>query len=122
MIFASRLAPLALLVCPDVETLKSGANFRLWHDPTWKWLEIPACAPSVLNAVPENDCGLQFVGLNMNSGRSITALIVRRSVGMPSRIDGSGSVVTVSCAVCGSTLIAERTTIVPRLNGPAITG
>ena len=37
-------------------------------------------------------------------------------------ICGNGSVVTVICAVCGSTSILARVTIVPRLNGPAITG
>ncbi len=122
MSFASRLAPFAREVFPEVETLKSGLNFKLRHDPTWKCVEIGAVAPSVLLAVPLKDIGLQLVGLNMNPGRSITALIVRRSDGTPATIDGSGSVVTVNWEVCGSTSILARVTIVPRLNGPTTSG
>ena len=91
-----------------METLKFGLNSRLRHEPTWNGLESGALAPSVLLAVPLNDIGLQLVGLNMKLDRSITASIVRRSVGTPSTICGSGSVVTVICAVFGSTAI-ERT-------------
>src|SRR4030088_3328344 len=49
-------------------------------------------------------------------------LIDRRSVGTPSTICGNESVVTVIWAVWGSTSIFARVMIVPRLNGPAITG
>ena len=66
--------------------MKFGLNFKLRHDPTWKRLESGALAPSVLVAVPVKDIGSQLVGLNMNPGRSITALIVRRSDGTPSTI------------------------------------
>ena len=76
----------------------------------------------MLVAVPENDCGLQFVGLNMNSGRSITASIDRRSAGTPSMICGNGSVVTVNRAVRGSTSILALTTCVRRVNGPTTSG
>ncbi len=51
----------------------------------------------------------------MNSGRSITASIERRSVGIPLTIVGNGSVVTVNCVVWGSTLIVARTTSVPQI-------
>ena len=78
--------------------------------------------PSVLVAVPAKDCGLQLVGLNMNPGRSITASIVLRSVGIPSMIDGNGLVVIVNCAVCGSTAIRARTTCVCSVNGPTTSG
>src|SRR6202040_624748 len=121
MIFASRLAPFFLEVFPEVETLKFGLNRRLRHDPIWNGLEIAAVAPCALNAVPENDIGLQFVGLNMNPGRSTTASIVRRSVGTPSITCGNGSVVTVICAVKGSTSILARRICVCNVNGPTTT-
>ena len=35
---------------------------------------------------------------------------------------GNGSLVIVTAAVCGSTLILERTLTSPRLNGPATAG
>src|SRR5580692_4012066 len=117
-----RLAPWVRDVFAEVETLNPGLNVKLRHDPTWNGLESSAVVPSVLMAVPEKDWGLQLVGLNMNSLRSITALIVRISTGTPSKTTGSGSVVIVNCEVCGSTSIFPRTTVVPRLNGPAITG
>ena len=108
--------------------MKSGLKIRLRQEPIWKWLESGAVAPGppapgggVPQAVPENALGSQLVGLNMNPGRSITASTVRRSVGTPSMICGSGSVVTVTCAVCGSISIFARVMTVPRLNGPAIT-
>src|SRR5665213_1693612 len=41
---------------------------------------------------------------------------------MPSRINGNASVEIVNWDVVRSTLIAARTTTVPRLNGPAIAG
>ena len=41
---------------------------------------------------------------------------------MPCKILGNGSLVTVTCEVCGSTLTAARTTTVPKLNGPATAG
>src|SRR6202034_4721517 len=66
--------------------------------------------------------GAQLVGLNMKLGRSMTASIARRSVGIPSRMRGSSPVVTVSREVWGATSILPLMTTVPRLNGPATTG
>ena len=77
---------------------------------TWKWLEIGALMPSVLDSVPLTVIGSQFVGLNMNSGRLITTLIVPDRTGCRPTIVGSASVVTVNCAVCGSTSTVARTT------------
>src|ERR1700684_338984 len=114
---------------PEVDTLKSVLNRRLRQDPIWKGLDIAVVEPGpptpgggVPHAVPENDMGLQLVGLNMNPGLSITALIVRRSVGTPSIICGNGSVVTVICAVKGSTAIFARTICVSSVKGPTTTG
>ena len=64
----------------------------------------------------------QLVGLNMNPARVIATLTVWIRSGIPSTICGSGSLVTVSALVLGSTLMAERTTTLPRLNGPATAG
>ncbi len=105
-----------------VVALNVGLNVRLRHDPTWNGLDSAAVRAFDAGRGPEKDCALQLVGLNMNSLRSITASIVRTSVGTPSRIVGNGSVVIVNCEVSGSTSIFARTTVVPRLNGPAITG
>ena len=58
----------------------------------------------------------------MNPGRSIVTFTVLHLQRDASRIVGNGSLTTVICAVCGSTLTAARTTIVPRLNGPATAG
>ena len=41
---------------------------------------------------------------------------------MPLTNVGNGSLVIVTSAVCGSTSIFERTTTLPRLNGPATAG
>src|ERR1700722_18728096 len=122
MILASRLAPSLRDVLPEVETLKSGLNVKARHDPIWKWRPIGTLAPSVLVAVPEKLDGSHPVGLNMNPGLSITALIARRSAGIPSMIVGNGSVVTVNCVVSGSTSILARTTCVCSVNGPTTNG
>ena len=71
---------------------------------------------------PLNPSGAQFVGLNVNPGRSSVTLTVLICNGMPSRIVGNGSLTTVACAVCGSIRIAPLTTTIPRLNGPATAG
>ena len=47
---------------------------------------------------------------------------LRRRMGTPSAICGSGVAVIVSAAVAGLTAIAARTTTFPRLNGPATAG
>ena len=92
-----RLAPFALLVFPSVDAVNFGLNASPAQPPTWNRLDTGAVAPSLPETVPVIAIGLQFVGLNMNPGRSITALTVRISVGTPSMICGSGSVVTVTC-------------------------
>ena|ERR1700722_6742849 len=116
MIFASRLAPFFRDVLPEVDTWKFGLNKSERHDPIWKGLDMaavlsgpPTPGGGVPQAVPEKLIGEQLVGLNMNPGLSITAFTVRRSVGTPSIICGNGSVVTVICAVNGSTSIFART-------------
>ena len=99
-----RLAPSALLVFPDVADREFRCEFKR---STRAHLEMSgdrcsrtrAAEPGggVPYAVPENSCGLQLVGLTMNSGRSMTASTSRRSVGTPATTCGSGLVVTVSC-------------------------
>ncbi len=58
----------------------------------------------------------------MNPGRSIVTFAVRSRSGIPSRICGNGLLVTVNAAVLSLMLIRERTTTLPRLNGPAFVG
>ena len=89
-------------VLPLVDAVSFGANASPAQPATWKRLETAALAPSLPVTVPVTAIGLQLVGLNVKPGRSIVALIVRISVGTPSMICGNGSVVTVTCAVCGS--------------------
>src|ERR1700689_1744477 len=55
----------------------------------------------------------------MNPGRSTVTFTLFRRTGTPSTLCGSGSLVTVTCAVLGFTVIAARTTTSRRLNGPA---
>ena len=71
--------------------------------------------------------GLQFVGLNVNSGRLIETFTCLICNGIPSRMCGiaygpDGSVVIVNAAVVGSTSIFARTITFPRSNGPAFAG
>src|ERR1700722_5876544 len=121
--FTCRLAPLTLDVLELVDAVSFGVNFSAWQAPTAKRELSRAVAPApALAAVPVNCCGAQSVGLKKKPGRSMTASIERRSVGTPLTIWGSGSVVTSICAVVGSALIFALDMIVPRLNGPAITG
>jgi hypothetical protein len=59
-----------------VEAENFGLNFRLAQSATWKRLETDAVAPGEPSGnapviVPMIDIGLQFVGLKVNSGRSI---------------------------------------------------
>ena len=121
--FASRLAPLALDVLPEVETVNFGRNGSPAQPETAKRrghvrLRCPGRRRSSLLMC----CCAQSVGLKMNPGRSIVTFAVRNRNGMPSRICGNGSLVTVNAVVFGSTLIRARTTTLPRLNGPACVG
>ena len=125
--FASRLAPSALLVFPLVETANLGLNARLPQ---------PAAANGVSTvafALPEPDrtavtcCAAQFVGLNINPGRSISTVIRFNRNGTPKMICGNAygpvsSVVTVNVLSVGFTSIRALTTTKPRLNGPATAG
>ena len=70
-------------------------------------------APWSLVSVAPIAIGSQLVGLKTNPGRSIVTLTTFNCNGMPSSTVGSGSLVTVKAAVCGSTLICARTTTVP---------
>jgi hypothetical protein len=65
---------------------------------------------------------LQFVGLNMNPGRSITALTVRMSVGTPSTICGQVGRDRHLRRVRVDFDLRLGTTTFPRSNGPAMTG
>ena len=66
--------------------------------------------------------GLQLVGLNSKPGRSTVTWSCLSWTGTPLTNCGSGSLVTVTAAVSGLTLIRERTLTSPRLNGPATAG
>ena len=105
-----------------METLKFGLNVKARHDPTCNGLDIGAVAPSVLFAVPEKLIGLQLVGLNMNPGRSITALIERISAGIP--FDDHRQRGRRDRQLRGMPIHFDLRPhdIVPRLNGPATIG
>src|SRR5271166_1232351 len=115
-------APSALLVVPWVEAVKPGLKGRFLQPVTANGLVTAELAPCAAVIVPLIDCESQLVGLNMNSGRLTSTSIVFSLNGTPSMLCGSGSLVTVSCAVLGFTLIVERTTTLPRSNGPAFAG
>ena len=66
--------------------------------------------------------GLQLVGLYSKLGRLTVTLICLSWAGTPLTNVGKGSLVIVTAAVWGSTLMLERTTTLPRLNGPATAG
>src|ERR1700679_3493682 len=117
-----RLAPVFLLVLACVEAEKTGLNGSVGQFAAWNRVDTPAVAPCVLDSDPSTLNGAQLVGLNMKPGRSIVTLTLRISSRIPSRIVGNGSVVTVIWAVWGSTLTAARTTMFPRLKGPATAG
>src|SRR5450830_1113300 len=122
MILTFKLVPFWREVLPDVDALNFGLNGRVAQFAASNGLDTPALTPAVEAIVPATLIGEQFVGLNMNPGRSMVTLTVLICKGIPSRIRGNGSDVTVICAVCGSTLIAARTITFPRLNGPATAG
>src|ERR1700754_2742030 len=66
--------------------------------------------------------GSHDVGETMKPGRSIVTTMLWTSSGMPWRIVGIGSEITVAWASTGSMVSAARTTTVPRSNGPACAG
>src|SRR5580700_7238793 len=76
---AVRLAPFALLVFLDVETVNLGSNFRLEQSAAWNGvltvtgspsagLAGSAPAPVIVSVI---DSGAQLVGLTMNFSRSM---------------------------------------------------
>jgi hypothetical protein len=63
--------------------------------------------------------GLQFVGLNVNPGRSMSTLTVRSLIGIPSMIVGNGSVVTVTYRISRVDIdLAPLGTNVPEVERP----
>src|SRR5580700_6050168 len=103
--FTSRDAPFAFEVFAWVLTVKDGLNGRFAQPATANGLDTPTLAPWALVTVPVIACWAQFVGLNMNPGRSIVTLTVWMRRGTPSTICGSGSLVTDSALVFGFTRI-----------------
>ena len=89
---------------------------------TWNGEETGSLAPPAPDSRPVMDVGLQLVGLNSKPGRSMITLICPSCSGMPLSSVGIGSLVIVTDALFGSTLIAERTITFPRSNGPATAG
>ena len=73
-------------------------------------------------SVAEIWCGEQLVGFTLKPGLLTFTLTFRNLNGTPERICFNGSEVTVTAAVFGSTVIAERTTSLPRLNAPVTAG
>src|ERR1700688_529632 len=86
--FTVRLAPLALLVLPVVETVNLGANLSAAQFVTWNGTATGVLAASSLVMLPARVWGLQFVGLNVNPGRSMRTLTCLICSGIPSRICG----------------------------------
>ena len=110
-----KLVPLALLPWPPASAVSSGLKGRLAQPPTSKGEETCALAPWAAVSFAETCCAVQSVGLSMNSGLFTTTFTLRSRSGTPSLSCGRGSEVAVTAAVLGSTVIAERTTMLPRL-------
>ena len=104
---------------PDVETANFGANSGCDKSRPGSGWRSPRVRPLGARRGPRERLRVAVGRVEHEPGRSITASTARRSVGTPSTICGSGSVVIVICAVYGSTSIFALVTIVPRLNGPA---
>ena len=112
-----------LVWCLSVSpSLSFGLNPSPAQSPTWKREDTGADRPPVEVSVAVSSVALQEVGLIMNPGRSSVTSTRRSLSGMPSRIVGSGSETTVTCAFVGLIWIDWRTTTVPRLSGPATAG
>ena len=69
-----------------------------------------------------NASGAQLVGFMVNSARSRLTTTERRSSGIPSRIEGSGSETARTWALTGVDVERMRITTLPRSNGPATAG
>src|SRR4029077_18358705 len=106
----SRLVPFFFEPGARVETLNPGLKGRFLQPPAANGDETCAAVPCTETIVPVICSALQLVGLKTNCGRSIVTFTVCTRSGTPSRICGSGSLVTVSAAVLGSMFSAARTT------------
>ena len=82
---------------------------------TWKGELTFALAPSEPVRVPSIFIGSQLVGLYSKPGRSICTCTCLSCKGTPLSWVGNGSLVTLTRAVCGLTLIAARTTTVAQV-------
>ncbi len=120
-IVTSRLAPLALLVCPLTNALRLGENASALHEPTWNGLERLCEAPSDDVSVESTDSGPQLVGLKMKLWRSTAKDKAFRRIGTPSNTVGMLAV-AITRPEYRPTPIEARVTTVPRLNGPATAG
>ena len=118
----SKDAPEALLALPCVLAVNEGLNGRVVQPPAWKRDERLATFPVVLFSSPVTLITAQLVGFRTKSLRFISTATLLISSGIPSRIVGNGSLLTVTCAVDGLMNNPARTTTVPRSNGPAIAG
>src|SRR5437660_607411 len=111
-----RAAPSSLLFFASLLASNIGWNGRLAQLAVWKGVDPAAIAPCAPVKVSVIASGLQLVGLNWKAGRSTVTLICLSCVGLPCTNVGKGSLVIVTAAVLGSTLIVERTVTLPRLN------
>src|SRR6202789_442835 len=115
------LGPSSLLECPDAVAVNLGVNFRFEHAAAWKRELTLALAPWLPVRVLEITDGSQLVGFKMKPGRVMYTRMSRTCVGIPSMINGSGSVgdgSTLAWAVRGLMRSANRSTPVPKSNGP----
>src|SRR5271154_1620923 len=86
--FAVKLAPLALLVFPLVETVNFGVNFKAAQFVTWNGTPIVSVAFWLEWIVPVTSILLQLVGLNWKFPRVVIALTCWISRGIPSILVG----------------------------------
>src|ERR1035438_3075800 len=114
VIFTFRFAPLSLLPRPPAVAVSFGLNGRLQELTTWNGVDTAAAPPWAPKIVAEMAIALQLVGLNWKFGRSTVAVISLICDGMPLMNCGNGSLVIVTAAVVGSTLIVWRTVTSPR--------
>ena len=120
-------SPRALALCEDesvagsVFYLMAHVDGRIFWDPALPGMSREERG-AIFDSMNATLVRLQFVGLNMKFGRSTVMLTERICNGIPCRIIGNGSETIRNAVVCLSTLIAARTTTVPRSNGPAIAG
>ena len=122
-----KLAPLALLALPLVLAVSFGWNGSAAQLATWKLRRSriasrpgrPSGCPSICHRAAVGGVELEFLVAGAFDGH-VDVLQLQRNA--PAAAVGSGSLLIVSAAVLRSTLIVERTTTVPRLNGGATAG